>query len=277
MTPLPPEALLPPELFPIELQPIIYFILLPLALIVSLVIPWILYFFVFPPEARLYIMDKIHKKPLIDYETEDGTRHLETAKIYPEGFLIGDKSKNIYLLPRPTQRRIIERELEGQNYTKKQIDQTYRILNELENRVLKAGVVKGLGVRIFRAYQSVGIASSLAQLVGLTYTGNKEQVYMAVPVVAKTKNVIKPTELYLEHDKKLKEWFVKIQLPVIPSVLQKFFNHNYTQNQLIAVFRKGIQIGEARARNPMGKWLIPIIVICLIVGIVVIVAAVALG
>ena len=137
--------------------------------------------------------------------------------------------------------------------------------------------MKGLGVRIFRAYQSVGVATSLSQLVGLNSVGDKKKACMLVPVVAKTNNVVKPTELVLTKDKKLKEFVVNVLLPVVPSTVQKYFSYNYTMNQIIAVYRKGIQVGEERAKNPLGKWLMPLLIILIVVGIVVIGGAMLLG
>lgn len=279
--------LLPPDLFPLEMQPLIYFVLLPLACLVMFIVPLVLFFFVFPPEARLYVFNKFQKKPMIDYETEDGTRHLETAKIYPEGFLIGDKSKNIYLLPRPTQRNVIAAELQellkgdGTKYTEDDIEEIYDTLNKLEKRTLSAGIVKGLGVRIFRAYQSLGLATTLAQLVGLSYVGEDSTAYMAVPIVAKSSKkmgqVLKPSELVLHENKKLKEWYVNVLLPVIPSIAQKFFNKNYTQNQLIALKNWAIEYGKAQASNPLGKWFIYILIAVIIIGGIALLALLVFG
>lgn len=268
--------LLPPDLFPLELQPIIYFVLLPLAILVLMGLGLIIWFVVMPSEARTLSLNRLKKKPLVLYETEDGTAHLETATIYPEGFLIGNQSKNMYLIPRPTQKKVVERELKAKGYSKAKIEKLYNVLQEMEEKALSAGILKGLGVRIFFAYQSVGIATSLASLVGLTYTGDKNQ-YMAIPVIAKTKKVIKPSELALHENKKTKEWFVNVALPVNPNIVQKYFVKNYTQNQLIALFRKGVEVGLAKASNPLGKWLVPLLIILAVVVVIVIGIAVVLG
>lgn len=269
--------LLPPELFPLELQPIIYFILLPLAVVVfAFILPSIFWFIFMTPNARTETLDRLKKRDLIEVQVETGVSFIETVKVRPEGFMVGDKTKNIYVIPRPTQKEVILDEMQTKGATDEDIKKVQDQLKNLEKQTLNASIVKGLGVRKFYAYQSFGIATTLAQLVGLDLEGieNKE-VYMAVPVVAKTNKrsgPIKPVDLVLNKNERLKEWLVKVVLPVTPSLVQKHFNKNYTQNQLIAIYKAGIEEGKESVSNPLGKWLMPILII-VIIGAVILLGA----
>jgi hypothetical protein len=275
--------LLPPELFPESLVPIVYTVLLPLAVIIfAVVLPLAFWFILMTPNARTETLDKLGKKDIVELQTETGTTFEETVTVYPEGFMIGSKTKNIYLVPRPIPKDIIMSELEAQGLTQAKIKKTYKEIKELEKITLNAGVIKGLGVRKYYAYQSVGVATTLAQLTGLDLEGIKDkEVYMAVPVVAKTNKkvgqVVKPTELVLDKNEKTKNWLVKVIWPVLPSLVQRHFNTSYLQTQMKALYEHGIAVGMARAHNPMGKWLIPILVIVVVVGVVILGATLFLG
>lgn len=283
---------LPPELFPPEWQPVIYFILLPLTILGLLFKDLIVWFLLYPPEARLYIMDKLfHKKSLLDYEDETGTRYLTMVDVYPEGLLFDVKKKLVFLLPTPINRNQIKAILEAtKDMSKDKINEVFKALDEMEKKTLRAGIVKGLGVRIYRGYQTIGVATSLASLVGLEFDENALEIaeadqkkedlesrFMAIPIFAKLKGRLEPTKLFIEQGKIAKEWTVNVLLPVRPSVVKKYINGVYDQGQLIALYRKGVEEGMARAKSPLGKWLLPIFIIAMLVLGVLIVAGIFLG
>lgn len=96
-------TILPPEIFPVDMQPLIYFTLLPLIAIFAFigVVLLVVVYFMLPAEAKTHAWNKLKKKPLMDHTTNTGQRILETLTTYGEGITIGDKTGNVYILPQP--------------------------------------------------------------------------------------------------------------------------------------------------------------------------------
>lgn len=282
-------TLLPPELFPPEMQPIIYFTLLPTIIGLQSAIMFIIYFFVMPPEAKLYLWNKLKKYPMIDYETDDGVRAIEMIKPYTEGVNYGMKTGNTYLTPRPISNELIlkvitpdleemaqkmksqgKTDAEIEEAANKKVDEEIKKVREMERVILRPSIVKGLGVPIYRAYQSKAIATTLAHLVGLEYSGNSKSTNIAVPIVKKTGKRIDPVELNLGKDKRTDEWIMNTSLPVDPNVVKKWFRYMWTQSQIKASNRISEEIGREKEEGYWKKMIMVVVVIgaLLAIGIV---------
>jgi len=274
--------MLPPDLFPPSMQPLIYFVILPLIVYFGIAFVAICWFIVFPPEAKLYILNRLRKKPMVDYDDESGTRHLETAKIYPEGILKCDKSKNIFFLPRPISNKYITQLLQAEkpNMTKDQIEKMLKTIRESEKTTLKPSIVKGTGTPIFRGWQSKAIVTNMATLVGLENNSNSKNMLVAIPIATKDNIRLNPAQLLIKKGKETigvaKEWVANVLLPVDCSVIQKWFDPQYTQSQVTGLQELSERIGAAKNKNVLMKWM-PLIIIFIIVMAVIMIAALFLG
>jgi len=277
--------LLPPDIFPPDLQPIIYFTLLPLALILGLIIVGFVYFVWLPPTAKMYMWNKLKKRPIMDYETEDGVRGQEMVKPYSEGINYGMKTGNTYLTPRPISNELVYKvltpeleELEAQLKAKKMSDaeikeaiekrliKEIRDIRDMERVVLRPSVDKDLGVPVYRTYQSKAIATTLAHIIGLEYDGESKTTSIAVPLIKKTGQRIEPIELNLGKDSKTGEWIMKTSLPVDPNVVKKWFKYMWTQSQIKASNRISEEIGRDKEAGMWKKY------IYIIAGMIIIMA-----
>jgi hypothetical protein len=96
-------TILPPEIFPSDMQPLIYFTILPLIVIFAFIglVLLIIVYVMMPIEAKTHLWNKLKKKPLMDHTTNTGQSILETITTYGEGITIGDRTGNVYILPQP--------------------------------------------------------------------------------------------------------------------------------------------------------------------------------
>ena len=293
---IPSLSLLPPELFPTDMQPLVYFTILPtiIGLLIFLIV--LTYVFILPPEAKLYLWNRFKKDPMIDYETDEGVRKLETMKSKSEGVNYGMKTGNTYLTPRPISNELLlsvitpdlealERELKktGKKDEKgKKIDYTddeikmlidqkayeeIRKVREMERAVLRPSIVAGLGVPIYRCYQSKAIATTLAHLIGLEYSGDSKSTQIAIPLVAKTGKRLEAVELNLGKDKKTGEWIVNAMLPVDPNVIKKWFKYMWTQSQIKASNRISEEIGRDKEQGFWKRAILIVAAIAIIMAI----------
>lgn len=264
-----PFSLLPPSVFPTELQPLIYFTLMPVALIFGAVFLLLFWFLFMPPEAKLYIKNKFSKKDMFDVETESGVRILDTGTIYPGGLAILDKTKLKLLIGRPIPTDQIKMSLPD-NVSNKGLKKIIKAIRNTEKTTLKGSIVKGLGCKIHRVYQSSAIVTSLATLVGLEYDGNGKSTQMAIPVLAKTKKQIEPTNLFIKKGMELKEWIVDVALPVEPSVIRAWSHLQVSPQQTDKLYYLGERLADLKQGSVLKKWLVPIILIVVVIAIVLI-------
>lgn len=281
-----PLSLLPPDLFPAEMQPLIYFTILPTIIGLLLFVMIIFWVFILPPEGKLYVKNKFKKYPMIDYETDDGVRMIETMKPYTEGVNYGRLTGNTYLTPRPISNELIlkvltpeltdlEQELFDKGKTKDEVaqalneklDKEIKKVRDMERVVLRPSIVKGLGVPIYRSYQSKAIATTLAHLVGLEYSGDSKSAMIAIPLIKKTGKRIEAVELNLGKDSKTDEWIVPVSLPVDPNVVKKWFPYMWTQSQIKASNRLSEEIGQDKVAGMWKKYIIIIGVMVIIMSI----------
>jgi len=279
-------SVLPPDIFPVELQPIIYFTVLPTIILLQLVGVAIIYFIVMPPEARLYLWNKVKKYPMIDYETDSGVRKIECMKPHSEGVNYGLTTGNTYLTPRPISNELIlkvitpeleERvmELRSEGKSKEEIDKdidkkvyaAIKDVRDMERVVLRPSIVQGLGVPIFRCYLSKAIATTLAHLTGLEYSGKSKSTQIAIPLIKKTGKRIEAVELNLGKDKKTDKWVVDVVLPVDPNVVKKWFPYMWTQSQLKASNRISEELGRSKEAGMWKKYI-------MIIGAMVVIMAI---
>lgn len=283
-------GIIPPDLIPVDLQPLFYFTLLPLALILGIIVVVVGYLLILPPEGRLYMANKLKKLPMVDYETDEGVRCIEMIKPYTEGVNYGVSTGNTYLTPRPIANETIlevitpdliklENKLktEGEKDANiaKILESVFREeinkVREMERIILKPSTVRGLGVPIYRAYQSKALATTLAHLVGLEYTSDdNQQTQFAVPVVAKTGKAIQPVNLLIEKGKTKKvldEWVVNVLLPVDPNVVKKWFPYMWTQSQIKASNKISEEVGRNREHGIWKRYImimaIMVIMMCI--------------
>ncbi len=234
-------------------------VILGIFLLVFLAIMWFLWV---PPEAKVYTINKLNKQIMLDYETEDGIRHLETAKAYTEGILVGNKTKNVYFLPRPISNEAVKKLLQQENITEDEIQKVVDNIRDMETKTLRAGIVSSLGCRIYRAYQSKAVATTLNTLVGLEHSGEDKTIPMVLPAITTTDKILKKVklkstskkdELIQKINEKLEtgQNIIRVLLPVDPALVQKFFNAQYTQSQQRARDRISEAIGASEEK---GYW-----------------------
>lgn len=278
-------TLLPPDIFPPEMQPIIYFTLLPTIIIIMAIIFVVIYLYA-PKVSKMYFFNKLKKLPIVDYETDDGRRGQETVTPYTEGVAFGNTTKTPYLFPRPLSNKLILYKLtpeleetkqkmlkEGkteEQITKKLeeiITEEIKDAREMERVVLRPSIDKDIGVPIYRAYLSRVNATTLAHIVGLENTGKSKSSIIAVPIVKKTGKRLEPVELNIGKDKKTDSWAMPVALPVDPKVIKKWFSLMWNPSQLTASNLVSEQIG---LKNAEGFWKKFMIIICVMVGILLI-------
>lgn len=294
---IPTLQILPPDLFPPSIQPLVYFTLLPLALILCGVGFLVFYLLVLPPEAKTYLWNRFKKKDMFDVETESGVRILDTGTIYAGGIVKLDKTKLVFPIPRPIPNQQIRMNMASNGMDMKNVDKVMKKVQEAEKATLKPSIVKGLGCRIYRMFQSTALATTLATLVGLEYNGNSKTSVMAVPLLAETgekaklhlKNSkptksginvagkrVEPAKLFIKKGTEVKEWLVDVLLPVDPNVIRKWFDPQFSPTQADDIQHLGERLERERAGSALKKWLAPIFIIMMIV-IVAIIAVVLLS
>jgi len=274
-----PLNLLPPDLFPPDIQPLIYFTIMPAIIIFGIVFLIFFWILIIPPEAKTYIKNRIWKKDMFDVETESGVRILDTGKIHPEGIAVLDKTKLILPIPRPIPNQQIQMAMTSMGIEQNEINTIIKQVQEAERITLKPSIVKGLGCRMYRVFQSTALATTLATLVGLTHDGNSKSALMAIPVLAKNGKRIEPAKLLIKQGEKLTEltqWIVKVALLVDPNIIRTFFNPQFSPSQADAIEHLGELKERARSGSILKKWMLPIILIVIIV-IIAISAVVLLG
>lgn len=262
---IPTLTLLPPDMFPPDLQPLIYFTLMPAIIICGFIGLIMFYILVVPPEAKTYIWNKISKKDMFDVETESGVRILDTGKIYPEGIAKLDKTKLTVPIPRPIPNQQIKLNMASQGMTQDKMDEVIKQVREAERSTLKPSIVKGLGCRIYRVFQSTALATSMKALVGLEYDGNSKTSVMVIPV-RNNKQKINLTSL-LKKGRKADEVIMDVALPVDPNVIRKWFDPQFSPSQADAIQHLGEQLERERTGSMLRKWMFPIIIIIVIVVI----------
>jgi len=227
---------------------LMYFTVFPLMVILGiflLVFIAIMYVLWVPPEAKTYIKNKLKKKLMMDYESEAGVRKIETCTSYPEGIVVGDNSKNVYFLPRPISNAAVKKLLQQKDMTEDEIQKVVDNIRNMENRSLRPSIVSGIGCRIYRAFTSKAISTTLSALTGLEYSGEGK----TVPVVISTP---KSAELLKTINEKLKiSNIIRVLLPVDPSVIQKWFPSQFTESQIRSRDRLSELIG---AKDEKGYW-----------------------
>jgi hypothetical protein len=273
--------MMPPEMFPPDLQPIIYFTLMPSIILFGALFLVVFWFLVIPPEAKTYIKNKLSKKDMFDVETESGVRILDTGKIYPEGIAILDKTKLIVPVPRPVPNQQLQLNLAASGeLTEDKLAEVKSAVQDAERLTLKPSVVKGLGCRIYRVFQSTALATTLATLVGLEYDGNSKHSFMAIPVLTKNGKRVEPATLLIKKGKKsvgeLNDWVTKVFLPVDPNVIRKYFNPQFSPSQADAMQKLGEALERERSGSMLKKWMFPLIIIAMVV-VVAIILVVMLG
>lgn len=271
-----PLQIMPPDLFPPSLQPLIYFTLMPLALILGVVFIIVFWVLIIPEEAKMYIKNKIRKKDMFDVETESGVRFLDTGKIYPEGIAKLDKSKLVLPIPRPIPAQQIKMNMATKGMKPKDIDKIMKAVQEAEKTTLKPSIVKGLGCRIYRVFQSTALATTLATLVGLEYDGNSKTSTMAIPMATKNGKRIEPAKLFIRKGQELKSWVMPVGLPVDPNVIRKWFDPQFSPSQAKAIEYIGMMKERTRTGSAL-KSMLPYIAIIFIIIVVAIVAVMFLG
>jgi hypothetical protein len=271
-------TLLPPEMFPPEIQPLIYFTLMPLAIGFLLLFMLGAWFIWFPPEARLYIMNKLHKKTMFDVENEAGVRFLDTGTILPEGIAVLDKSKLTLLIGRPVSNDRVAMELAKMkpNVTLSELESVIKKIRDVEKVTLKPSIVKGLGCRIFRVYQSFGVATSLANLVGLEYSGQSKTTPLAIPILAKTGKRLSPAKLFIKKGIELAEWIVPVALPVDATVSKLWSHLDVSPLQADKLVYLGERRRELQQGSSLRKWL-PYILLIIIIIVIALGAILLLG
>jgi len=132
---------------------------------------------------------------------------------------------------------------------------------------LKGSIVKGLGCKIHRVYQSSAIVTSLATLIGLEYDGNSKSTQMAIPILAKTKKRIEPANLFIKKGMELKEWLVDVALPVEPSVIRAWSHLQVSPQQSDKLYYLGERLHDLKQGSALKRWLVPIILIIVVITI----------
>jgi len=281
-----PLSILPPDIFPPDMQPIIYFTILPVIIGVLLFGYLVLYLYA-PKTSKLYFFNKMKKHPIVDFETDEGVRGQETIKTYSEGVCFGTKTGTPYIFPRPISNELIlyrmepelkelEEKLKAENKTKPAKDQLSKeqIIDKLRERVseeikavrkmegttLRPSVDNDLGVPVYRAYRSRVNATTLVHMLGLGQDGDDKQTLFAIPMVKKTGKRCEAVELNLGKDKNTDEWIMNVYLPVDPKVLKKWVPDMWTPSQLTASNLISEEIGRQKNEGLMKKYLILFIV-----------------
>jgi len=237
--------ILPPNIFPPEWQPLVYFTILPLTIIAGIILIVIFWLWFVPPEAKVYIKNKLSRKLMIDYESESGIRKIETCKAYPEGIVVGDTTKNVYFLPRPISNAAIKKLLQKDKLNETQMQQVIEDIRDMENRSVRPGIVGGIGCKIYRAYTSKAIGTSISTLAGLEYSGDSKKVTVVIQTPESPKLLKKINEQLKTSN------VVRVLLPVDPSIIQKFFNAQYTESAIRARDRISEEIGR---KDEKGYW-----------------------
>lgn len=271
---IPTLNLLPPNLFPPDMQPLIYFTLMPAAIIFGAVFLLVFYLLIVPEEAKTVIWNRIKRKDMFDVESESGVRLLDTGKLHPEGIAELDKTKLILPIPRPIPNQQIKLNMATKDIDPSKIDEIVKAVQQAEKVTLKPSIVKGLGSRIYRVYQSTALATTLATLVGLEYDGNSKTALMAVPILAKDGKRVEPAKLLLKKGKKkigeLSEWIMPVALPVDPNVIRKWFDPQFSPSQADAIEHLGEAKERERSGSMLKKWLLPLGIIMAIIIVAII-------
>jgi len=263
--------MLPPELFPTELQPLIYFTLLPLAILFGLVMVIVIYLFFIPSEGKTHMWYRIKKLPLMDHETNEGIRILEPMKSYGSGINVGTKTGNNYLIPQPISMNTILMELQPQLQQiekemkekhpnvnpelirKKQaeiVDEEIKEIRKMERVLLSPSICKGSGAPIWRSYGSKAIGVKLAHLVGLSYEADNTETRLAIPLSVKTGKRLEPAKLFFENGKPtVDQWTMPVSLPVNPSIVKKWFPKMWNPAQIAALKQIHEEIGRKGAEK----------------------------
>jgi hypothetical protein len=292
-----PLTILPPELFPPELAPLIYFTILPLIILVGgmvLVIILVLYI-TSPHEAKIHFWNRFKKKLILDTEMH-GRAKLETATTYPDGINIGDKTNNVIAAPQPTsmqeiaeglhdQFEAIEKDLTEKNTQAKEkltneqlveliqntqaslFNQEVKRINEYEREAIHASTTS-YGAPILRVYGARAVATTLAQLAGLSYKGENKTTRLAIPILAKNKQRIEPAQLFLEKDKELKNYYMNIGLPVDPSVAKKWFPKSYNPSIINSIEENAELVGQNKQKKKDRMLLYMMIVLAAMLGLI---------
>ena len=263
--------MLPPELFPTDLQPLIYFTLLPMAILFGIAVVIIFYIFFIPSEAKTHIWYRFKKLPLMDYETNEGLRILEPMKSYGNGINVGTKTGNSYIIPQPISMNTILMELQPQleqiekdMKTKnpkvnpeaikaKQaelVEEEIKEIRKMERVTLSTSSCKGSGAPIWRSYGSKAIGVKLAHLVGLSYEADNTETRLAIPLSVKTGKRLEPAKLFFENGKPTTDqWTMPVSLPVNPSIVKKWFPKMWNPAQIAALKQIHEEIGRKGAEK----------------------------
>ena len=269
-----PLQLLPPDLFPPDVQPLIYFTILPTIIGLLLAFDFIFYFFVMPSEAKFHTWNKRKKKPIFDIHTEDGRRVLETGRVHSSGAVELHGSKENISLGLPLTRSQIKEKL-PKDATPQQIAKKVKEIRENEKVIFKPSTTS-YGARIFHVFRTTAIATSLAALVGLEYDGQSKTAPMNVRILAKVGKRVVPAKVFLKDGKELKHWIVDVLLPVDPTIVRKYFDPDFNPTTAKRFYWLGYERGAGKGESFLKKYL-PYIILAIIIVVGALIALMFLG
>lgn len=224
-----------------------------------LIILWLL----LPDPAKRLLKGRIGNRTMSLIATDDHKLHLRATRVHPEGFLeTMEKKPQFFGLARTVGEASDSKANQG--------------IEHMEDHTLKPTILDGYGKPVYFAYAGKTIAVNGDMLITLHHSSR--EVYVGIKGAERNGTPAK-IQTNKEGDQVIHAvnpgtiHYAKVLLPLMPTLIKKYFKLMWNQSQLKALQRNWEEIGYRKGKREFKEFAIPLIII----GVVIIAGAVVLA